>query len=503
MSTLEIVIAFALIIIAIVGGVDASYSAQYWSLASLTSNEGLYKAKTVLETIRANASFDFQSASSSPLTASKNQNDAADKSCIAGGLCYFTGTFVTDYSTCAKFAEARVAWDVSQRYPTTTTSLFSNLTNDAEIIALGGDCLLARPAGSWTTASPSIVGSVSLGGEYTTGIDVLQKKIYVTASSTNISARQLRIYSTPQALGQSPTLLGSTPGSTLRLNAVDAVRDESTGRLYVYAAQHATSSQLAVFDATDSANPTLVTTRGLSGVDPLGSYPQGWRVFAYGSRLYVTTRETAGPELHIFDISQPTQPTEIVSAATELTRTVNALVVRNEIVNGATRRFLYLAASAGLKELSVLDVTGDTPVEKVAVNLSNTQDALSLSLIGNRLYVGRQLTSGGPELFVFDTKQLQAGNTTPLGSAKVGGDVAAIRAVGDVLFLATSVAGAEFEVRASDYTKWSTTNAATGRYSTTAFTNLAPQSLDVEGDYVYGASRNFGGAETLTTFYTP
>ena len=79
----------------------------------------------------------------------------------------------------------------------------------------------------------------------------------------------------------------------------------------------------------------------------------------------------------------------------------------------------------------------------------------------------------------------------------------AIRAVGDVLFLATSVAGAEFEVRASDYTKWSTTNAATGRYSTTAFTNLAPQSLDVEGDYVYGASRNFGGAETLTTFYTP
>lgn len=502
MSTLEIMIALALMVTAIVGAVDAAYSSQYWALTSVTSNEGLYKAKTGLETIRALARGDFESASTTAVAPSTNPSDPADQSCLNGGLCYFTQTLVTNYSTCAKFAESRVSWNVGARYPTTTTSLYTNLTKNDEIIALGGDCLLNEPEGSWDTATPSLVGSVSLGGEMTNGIDALQRRIYVVSSSTTASPKQLRVYNMPTTPGN-PTLLGTTPGTGMRLNALDAQRDLSTGRTYVYAAQHATSTQLAVFDVTDASAPALLTTRGLSGVDGAGSFPEGWRVFAYGLRLYITTRETAGPELHIFNINSPAQPTEIVGAKTELTRTVNSMVVRDEMYNSSVHRYLFLASKAGNKEIAIVDVTNDIPSEVAVVNLSGGEDMLSIAVNGERLYAGRQSAAGGPELYVFDIKSLLGGNTTPLATAEIGADITSIKVSGGLMFIGTSRSGGSIEVRTTDTALWSTTDQNAGRFSAYAFANLGPLLLDVDGDWIIAASQNMGGTESLSLLKTP
>ena len=137
-STLELMIAMAIMSITLAGAVGATYATQYWLIASQTSNEGLYKAKTKIEDLRALVKQDFYQATSSALTRSEDSTDPGDVACISGGLCYFTQATITDLSSCSKYVEARVSWQVSG-YATTTTSLFTNLTNVSEAIALGGD----------------------------------------------------------------------------------------------------------------------------------------------------------------------------------------------------------------------------------------------------------------------------------------------------------------------------------------------------------------------------
>jgi Tfp pilus assembly protein PilV len=516
-GTLEIIIALALMIVVIVGAVNANISAQYWSMTSETSNEGLYKAKTIIEQLRATASKDFQSASSSPLTVSMNPLDGADTACIAGGMCYSIKRTVFDISSCSKFTEAYVEWRLGMRYPTTTESLYTNLTNNNEIIALGGDCLLNEPEGDWTSGSLDTVGSLSLTplGAYISGIDVLQKRIYLVSSTSP----QLRVFAVPNTAPGNPSLLGSTGGTGRRLNSVDAIRDMSTGRTYAFVTQNASTSQLAVFDVTDSSLPSFVSERTLSGVDKTGDHPEGWRLFSYGGRffeggaykyeqrLYVTTRETTGPELHIFNINAPTQPTEIVSAATSLNRTVNDMVVREQMYNGTLHRYLFLAEDPGAspytKHLRVYDVTDDSPVEVAWADLSGTADGLSLFLTGNRLYLGRE-SGSGPELYVFDVQVLLGGGLiTPLATSEVGADVTTIRGTGSFLYLGTRKSGEEFQVWHADASTWSDSVPNAGRISFQDIPRLAPLGLDVNINWVYAVSQSASLSELLTVINAP
>ena len=497
-SILEIIIALALMVTVIIGAVQANTSSQYWLLTSQIGTEALYKTKILLETLRTQASADFQSASSTKFSKSQDFHDARDIACFAGGLCYFAKKAVTDISSCAKSVEATVAWHLATHYGTSTESLYTSLTNTDESTARGGDCMIALPLGDWLHQSPHIVGAQILPPLFSTDIDVLQKNIYVVSSSSP----QLRIYNAPEVIGENPILTGSSTGTNKRLNAVDVVRNFGTGRIYAFTTQHASTSQLAVFDVTDSSHPTLVAQRSLYGVVSSGSFPQGWRVFAYGARLYVLTRETAGLELHIFNIENPAAPYELTAAARDINRTVNDIVVREQKVGGVLYRYLFLAASSGLKELSIFDVTNDTPTEVVAVNLSGTEDALSLHLNGNKLYLGRKSGSAA-ELFVFDVLTLLSGNTTPLATSEVGADVHTIEGAGDILFLGTSKSGAQFQVWKSDITTWSPTVLNAGRVSFTNTPNLMPHGIDISNDFVYLQNQSATTPESLSVYYAP
>lgn len=498
-STLELVIALALLIVVIVGGLHANVAAQYWSMASETSNEALYKAKTLIETARAVSGANFQSVSSTPLTRAENPDDPADAACIAGGMCYFTRSTVFDISSCSKYVEAYVEWSLGGRYPTSTATLYTNLTDNEEIIALGGDCILNEPSGAWQSDTPETVGDVTLSPSNTMGMDVLQKRIYLVSAS----APQFRVFKTPNVVGQNPSLLGSTSGMGFRLNGVDAVRDLSTGRTYAFVTQHASTSQLAVIDVTDASAPSLISKRTLTGVEQTGSYPEGWRVFAYSGRLYVTTRETTGPELHIFNINNPTQPAEVVSATTELNRTVNDLVVREEEVGGSVHRYLFMVADANTKELAVYDVTGDAPVERNSVDLPGDADALTLFLTGNTLYLGRASSGGEPELYVFDVQQFIGGNDNPLASSEVGSSVTTIRGTGSILMVGTTNTGNEFQVWSTDTGLWNASVPNTARLTSYTFDRLAPLGVELNTNWVYLMSQSSVSSEVLKIIHVP
>jgi hypothetical protein len=508
-STIELMIAFALICIVLVGAVSANFSAQYWGITAQTANEALYKAKTTLEDLRSLVKQDFYQAVSSPLTVSKDISDPADKSCIDGGLCYYVQKTITDLSSCSKYVEAEVEWQVAS-YPKTTTKLFTYLTNSPEIIARGGDCILNEPSGDWENHSPENVGGISFtpSGKQFTGIDVLHKKIY----TTSLTSPYFSIYDIPETIGQNPVLVSSVVdivkvlGVAKPLNAVDVEEDLATGRTYAFVAVNAATKQLAVIDVTDASTPTIVAQSDLQNVDPLGSYPQGWRVFIYGGRLYMTTRETGispnGNEFHIFDISTPTIPTEIGNGFA-LDRTVNAMIVRDQKIAGVTHRLIYLASDSDLKELSILDVTGDTITELPnSVNLPGGQDGLSLSLLGNNLYFGRQSNTSGPELYVFDVTDPTANLLSHIvGQGEVGASVAKIEVSGKYTYIGTNKTGQEFQVWNSDFNTWDG-SLNVGRFTSYNFPHLAPLGFDIDGNWIYTISQDLT-ADKLEVIYTP
>ncbi len=497
-STLEMMVAFAIMIMVIVGAVSANFAAQYWSVTSQTSNEALYKAKTKLEDLRSLIKQDFYQATSSPLVRSVDPTDPADTACISGGLCYFVQSTITDLSSCSKYVQARVSWQVSG-YPTTTTSLFTNLTNSPEAIAVGGDCILNQPEGNWQNLTPQTVGALNFGpGKNFTGIDVFHKEIYATASTSPY----FLVFNAPTAVGQNPTLVGSTNGAGVKLNAVDVAEDLSTGRTYAFVTQNSTTSQLGIIDVTDPQNPTLVTERRLQGSNPpSGLSPEGWRVFAYGGRLYVITRETTGYEFHIFNINTPVQPTEIGSGM-ELNRTVNDFIVRDQKVGGTIHRLVFLASNADLKELGVLDVTNDVIIEVVSVDLPGTQDGESISLLGNQLYFGRTSNSAGPELYVFDVTKPTTSPFPIIGQGEVGADVTSLRVSGSLAFVGTNKSGEEFQVWNADFTVWNPSVPNAGRFSSYNFPHLATLGFDIENNWVYLISQLTAG-DSLKVVYTP
>ncbi len=499
-STLELMIAFALISIVLVGAVGANFSAQYWSITSETSNEALYKAKTKLEDLRSLIKQDFYSVVSTPLTVSADPTDPADASCIAGGLCYSVQSTVTDVSSCSKYVEALVQWKVDN-YPITSVKLGTNLTNSTEIINRGGDCVLNEPNGDWKNSGAQTVGQLSFApGKQFTGIDVLQKKIYVTSGLSP----SLLIYDIPTAVGQNPVLdksLDITIGGVSKtFNGLDTEEDLATGRTYIFLALNATTSQLVVVDATDAHNPTVIAQRNLQTTDPFGSFPQGWRVFIYGGRLYMTTRETSGPELHIFDITTPTLPTEIGNGV-ELNRTVNDIVVRDQKVGNVTHRFMFLASDSAIKELGVFDVTNDVVTEVNSVDLPGIYDTYSLYLLGNNLYLGRASNPTGPELYVFSVTNPSV-SLPIVGQGEVGADVTSIKVTGKYDFIGTGKVGEEFQTWDSDFTPWNPTVLNSGRFKSYSIPNLAPLGFDIDTNWIYTITKSLAN-DMIKVIYTP
>lgn len=490
-STIELLIAVALLATIITAAVQSNFSLQYWRTTISVAHEALYLAKEKSEYISLVASFDFFAAS----TTDESLIDGAGTSCASGGLCYTMQYVVADISSCAKDSVSKIMWKLGDRYPTSTIEFGSYLINSRELAALGGDCVLTLLEGSWEQGGVGMGEGAVNQPQFTTGMDVFNDTLFVVSSTSP----QLRTYEAPTSPGDALKLLGTATGSSKRINSIDVARDMNTGRTYAYVMQHSPTYQLGVFDVSVPAAPEWVTEVSLYGVPSSGSFPQGWRVLLFGNRLYVLTRETAGAELHIFDVSNPRIPREITSAASNLGRTVNDMLVREQVVNGNLQRYLFVAASAATKEVEVLDVTNDTPVSVQVIDLPGTEDASCLCLLGDTLYLGRK-NSSGPELYRFHVPALLAGTSSPVMS-EVGADILTLRCSGKHLFVSTNKIGAQFQVWESDSRGWSTSSVNAGRIAASSIPRLAPLGLEVTEKFIYAASQSASQPEVIRSLY--
>lgn len=222
-------------------------------------------------------------------------------------------------------------------------------------------------------------------------------------------------------------------------NAIDAAVTKY-GTHLVFVALASSIPQLAVIDISDTDAPVLIASTTLRNVDPNGFKPEGWRLKYYDKRLYVSTLETAGPELHTFAVTE--DGVQELGSGVSVNITFNDFVIRSELVGSTHKKFLYAATSRDAGEIAVYDVTDPggigqaIEVTNLRQNLPGAQDGESIAVVGNRLYLGRASNTGGPELYVYDITDMPT-SMTLLGTAEIPSvSVSGIQVVDGLAFLA-------------------------------------------------------------------
>lgn len=484
-STLEILIAFAVTTLSISAIILLVFGNQSVAIDTQTNTEALSKAQALLESTRALARKDYLSV-----------NSIAPYSWTPpGGLTYSTSTTVTDLTQCKKQATTTVSWKDGNR--DLSISLSTYLGNGVGILALGGDCDVDPPDG-WR--KPRLFDSFKFNPGQPVSLDVLKKIAYVSDDKNKLNIVDTSV----GFLGYSGDFLTPPFDATSTLNDLDAAKwtDPVTGtqKIYVYGARgHIgcnvvdNTEQLHVIDVTNPATPVYKRSMTLKGsTPPSGSCPGGWRVFYYDNRVYVTTRETAGNEFHIFDVTDPTMPLEL-GPGFQLNGTTNDLVATGINIGGLGRKVVFLATDRSTKEVMVLDVTvPSNPRLITSVDLGTTNNALSIYLVGNKLYVGRQKTVGEPELLIYSVTYGVDGTgnlTVSLSQIGPGGEINAdvknLRISGALAFMATNVSNDEFQV-------WGINNPSSITRVDTLPINLPNKivgGMDYEAPYIYVGSQ--------------
>ena len=357
-----------------------------------------------------------------------------DTQVINSSLSYTNTPTVTDISPCLKEITNATTWGSRGRSMTFGTALSS--MNIAK--GMGGDCDPTPLAETW--AKPRVFSSHNFNPGKPISIDVLNRMVYVTDDKTN-----LQIYnSASDVFGSNGnfSITAYSDAGNKNLNTVDVAKIGT--KRYALVTRNDTTNQFQVINVTTPGSYTTSPTKTLGGtVPPSGSFPQGWRVFYYDNRAYVTTRETTGFEFHTFDVTTPLSPVEIGSGL-EINGTINDLFVTSIVINSHTYKIAFLVTDRSANEIIVLNVTNATPSLLTSIDLPTTNDALSVQVVGNKLYVGRQKTSSGPELFIYNITYGESGTNptvslSAIGSgAEINSNVAYLRIVGKLAFMANN-----------------------------------------------------------------
>lgn len=471
-STLELLIAFAVLISAISAAIMVSVGNQSIAIDTQTNAEALYRGKSLLENSRAIAKQDFGLVIS---------NTSVD---VVGGLAYKKTLSVSEISQCKKLATSTITWNESTARPQ-KIELSTYLTDIPVAFALGGDCASTPPTSSWS--NPQRFANDTFNPGKPTAIDVLKQIAYL---GLNVSPYFYIASTSGATLGQSGGLFVAFANSFDLLslpNAIDAAYDPVTSKTHVFAAMNSATNQLRVIDVTDIYNPKVVATSSLdSTLIPIGervsgSNPQGQIIYYYDHKIYIGLNRTAGSEFHVYDVATPSDPVWLGSR--EMNHNVKDIVVRGN--------YVYLAmttSDSNDKELAVLDVSDPADIlphfvngspEPWGYNATGTEGGLSVYLLGNTLYLGRTQGSGSEADLMILNVSSPTTSITQLGSKTIGADINEIRVAGQFAFLGTSKTNKEFQI-------WNVTNpSAVTLIKEYNFGNNVRQGFDYEPDFIY------------------
>ncbi len=482
-STLEILIAFTLLTITLSTVVLVIFDNQSLYTDIENNSEALYKTIKTIEDVKVKSKNNFLAAIS---TSSQE---------VSSGIVFLKELNVIDISLCKKQVGATTEWTTMKAKPQ-TIEMVTILSDIITAIGLGGDCASQTPKSDWKNPAKYASATISPGNP--TSLDELNKVVYIGSDKPPF----IHIASTTHATKNQNSNILETYTNNFDLknapNSIDAVRYFSLNKIYLFSAISSSTKQLAIIDVTEPKKPSVIY-KGLSQCVS-GSYPQGWLTYFYKNTLYLTTRYTAGPEFHIFDVTDPLNPIEYPLTSSncrglELGDSVNDIVVQDQIVDGAVKRFAYLATDEIDKELRVFDVTNPLSVKEVLQanqNLPGSQNGMSLFSIGNKLFLGRQSAPTGPDLYIYDTSNPITGLTL-IKSVDIGTGIYSMRVAGKYLFISTPKSNQELQVWNIENTS-NITNIA--KYNSG---NIALRGIDFNSDFIYATGQSLANFQIIHT----
>ncbi len=459
-STLELVIALAVLALSFTAIILVSYGQQLVSIDSELAQQALLLAKKELINQRQKSLTDFNGlfSTSTPITTTPDYENIFNQELT-----------VLDSSPCLKSLTNMIKYQIGSRWH--EVRLTSQIGSRDNLIKLGLDCLDSPLVGDWSNLSE--LNTLALLDPGTPiSLDVLDGQIYV-ATSQGLHL----INTTSPHLGR---YLADEDG----FNDLDAARDLTTNRTYIYLARATTTApQLLVAEDTGS-NLNLIATKSLN--DPDGIPMPGWRLVYYDQRIYLGTREysTTKPEFYIFDVSNPTSPVEIGNY--NVNTSIYGIAIRETWDGGGHKKLAYLVTTHDDKEVMVLDVSAPSNIRELIgarTNLPGGWDGRSLYLHGSILFIGLE-SGGSDDLYALDAS---AALTTAAGfpildSVELRGTALSLRASGNHLFLSKIVGTNQVEV-------WDISEPSNlQRLSTLPIANLLRLDLDENNLYAITSS---------------
>ena len=438
--TVEILIALALLVVSLSSMVILGFGSQSLSVDSSTSDEALNLAIEQLDAARI-----------TPF------NSIVSTSTITG---IYTKELIVKNYDCLKHVTSTLTWLRDNRPQFVTLDTY--VSNPPEAFRFGGDCRIGFP-NFWTNPGTYDSADIHPGGNNGTDIDMQRvngtRYVFLSSHHSSEENSDLWIYDLSQL--NNPILVNSSDTGE-GLFALDSAKIGSN--YYVFAAQNDSNNQLQIINVTNPASPTIIAEQKLQGVG--NPNPEGWSIRFYENYIYVGTRQTNGDELQIYDVSVPSNPS--LAGKYSVNQDVQDIQVRNENINGVTMTIAYLGLSGvgTTKEIQILDVTNPSSITKLTdINLPGNETVNTISLSGNRMYLGRDRSSSYQELYVYDISS--PSSPILLGSSDVdlnsNSGVTNILVLKNFLFMGTNDPNDEFQV-------WDVVNPANLiRYSTFNF----------------------------------
>lgn len=493
-STLEMLIALALLVLTFTAVISVVFANQTFSVDAQTNNEALHLAQAQIEDARSSLRKNFFA-----LTVGETET---------AGPFYTQTLTVADNGNFSKKITGRVTWPSSPgRAPYVQ---LTTVVTDWQS-ALSADTCSQTLSGDWT--QPQMVsyefGKVLLNdpnSDYVINdLDVLNKKLYAaTAISHSNNTNTFFIFDLTDPVLPSPIVgIPNDPNPLVKagINALQASGN------YAYAAKATgpSNGQLQVIFVppnVSQANPPQVkVTFKVPGVTGTGSQSIGQSIFYRNGYVYLGLAKTlAGPEFNIIDVTDPLAP--VWKGGYNVGNGVNAVFVKDH--------YAYLATpnSQELITLDLSDPSNPAPVGGFDApgGGGNFGNGKSIYSVGNTLYLGRTLLLGN-ELYILDNADPET-NLPTLGSKDIknGNNNASVNGIVVRDYLAFLIAAEQFQIWKIDKSTipWTLTQwAAPLSFPTQGGGSSPGTTTDCEENILYAGSVPSGNKKGSLSIISP
>ena len=498
LMTIELLIAFAILLIHVTAIVVLLNSSQTTSLQAELSQRALRMAQSRIEESKHDANLDFNL-----LNPDSKQS----------GL--FTITLEVSPILGSLFLK-RVKSLVSWNTPFHAGNTIELITDVANIKALdGGDTCSSVLSGDWVhpTKSEYELGADILddtsSGFPILGIQTFNGKMYLaigdgSSNSTNnffrldISDPNLAPTFIPPGLDNNPAV-----SSGLSAVAID-------GSKYAYVAS-AHPANFGSCTNPDGANKscgqlqiidldtfTVIYTYKVPGVTGSAGQAIGVSILYDNGFIYLGLAKATGPEFHIIDVGNgvgggsPTHP--VAMGSYEIGNEVNEMSLKNN--------YLFLA-SPNDQELKILDISNpDNPTLvggfDAPLGGANNGNGKSVFLVGKKLYFGRTLLSGN-EFYILDATDPET-NLPILGTKNIqnGNANASVNKIFTRDYLTMLLTNKEFQILRTDDPVNITSYTSPLTLPPQSPTGMQAIAADCEGNHIFVGSQDVSNVGFIT-----